>query len=91
MSRPSYVLKSSCTDTVGIVAAVTGFLAERGALITEMSHFVDDEAQKSFVRVEFEDDAIEDLQHKVASRLGFKLVRHKLELYGLCADCQAKR
>jgi len=57
MSRPSYILKSSCTDTVGIVAAVTGFLAERGALITEMSHFVDDEAQKSFIRVEFEDDA----------------------------------
>ena len=40
--------------------------------------------------VEFEDEAIEDLQHKVAARLGFKLVRHKLELYGLCADCQAK-
>ena len=57
MNRASYVLKSSCTDTVGIVAAVTGFLAERGALITEMSHFVDDEAQKSFIRVEFEDDA----------------------------------
>ena len=57
MSRPSYVLKASCTDTVGIVAAVTGFLAERGALITEMAHFVDDEAQKSFIRVEFEDDA----------------------------------
>ena len=57
MSRPSYILKSSCTDTVGIVAAVTGFLADRGALITEMSHFVDDEAQKSFIRVEFEDDA----------------------------------
>ena len=57
MSRPSYILKSSCTDTVGIVAAVTGFLAERGSLITEMSHFVDDEAQKSFIRVEFEDDA----------------------------------
>jgi formyltetrahydrofolate deformylase len=57
MSRPSYILKASCTDTVGIVAAVTGFLAERGALILEMSHFVDDESQKSFIRVEFEDDA----------------------------------
>jgi len=57
MSRRSYVLKSSCTDTVGIVGAVSGFLAERGALITEMSHFVDDEAQKSLIRVEFEDDA----------------------------------
>jgi formyltetrahydrofolate deformylase len=57
MSRPSYILTSSCTDTVGIVAAVTGYLAARGALITEMSHFVDDEAQKSFIRVEFQDDA----------------------------------
>jgi len=57
MARPSYVLKCSCTDTVGIVAAVTGFLAERGSLLTEMSHFVDDDAQKSFIRVEFEDDA----------------------------------
>ena len=57
MNRPSWILKASCTDTVGIVAAVSGFLAERSALITEMSHFVDDDAQKSFVRVEFEDDA----------------------------------
>jgi formyltetrahydrofolate deformylase len=57
MTRPSYILKSSCTDTVGIVAGVTGFLAERGALITEMSHFADAEAQKSFIRVHFEDDA----------------------------------
>ena len=31
MKRPAYVLKASCTDTVGIVAAVTGFLADRGA------------------------------------------------------------
>ena len=69
MSRPSYVLKASCTDTVGIVAAVTGFLAARGALITEMAHFVDDEAQKSFIRVEFEDDAEsgEDLGEMSAS------------------------
>lgn len=57
MNRPSYILKSSCTDTVGIVAAATGFLADRGSLITEMSHFVDDDAQKSFLRVKFEDDA----------------------------------
>jgi Fur family ferric uptake transcriptional regulator len=37
---------------------------------------------------EFEDEAIEHLQHEVAARLGFKLVRHKLELYGVCASCQ---
>lgn len=85
MSRSSYVLKASCTDTVGIVAAVTGFLAERGALITEMSHFVDDEAQKSFVRVEFEDDAddsaavdgmIARYKEKVARRFGMRFEFH---------------
>ena len=41
--------------------------------------------------IEFEDDDIEGLQHQVASKHGFKLVRHKLELYGVCPDCQAKR
>ncbi len=57
MSRPSYILKASCPDTTGIVAAVTGFLARREALIMELTHFVDESAQKSFIRVEFEDDA----------------------------------
>jgi len=88
MSRPSYLLKSSCTDTVGIVAAVTGFLAQRGALITEMSHFVDDEAQKSFIRVEFEDDARDDAELKalndsykatVGARFGMRFAFHSLQ------------
>ena len=35
--------------------------------------------------LEFENDTIEQLQDEMAERLGgFKLVRHKLELYGLC-------
>ncbi|MBT8041521.1 MAG: formyltetrahydrofolate deformylase [Xanthomonadales bacterium] len=57
MSRPGYILKASCRDTTGIVAAVTGFLASREALILELTHFVDEAADKSFIRVEFEDDA----------------------------------
>ncbi|MBW2685185.1 MAG: transcriptional repressor [Deltaproteobacteria bacterium] len=40
--------------------------------------------------IEFEDSDIEELQHNVAQRLGFNLTRHKLELYGICAGCQAK-
>jgi Fur family ferric uptake transcriptional regulator len=38
--------------------------------------------------VEFEEDRIEKLQDEVAERLGFRLSSHKMELYGLCADCQ---
>jgi Fur family ferric uptake transcriptional regulator len=40
--------------------------------------------------IEFEDDAIEQLQHAVADARGFLLVRHKLELYGICPECQTK-
>jgi Fur family transcriptional regulator, ferric uptake regulator len=38
--------------------------------------------------VEFEDDAIELMQQEIAKKLGVALTRHKLELYGLCADCR---
>jgi formyltetrahydrofolate deformylase len=88
MTRTSYILKSSCTDTVGIVAAVTGFLAGRGSLLTEMSHFVDDKAQKSFIRVEFEDDARDETdlaemavnyKKNVAKRFGMRFEFHPSE------------
>jgi len=32
--------------------------------------------------VEFVDDEIEKLQHKIAEKLGYELVDHRLELYG---------
>ncbi len=41
--------------------------------------------------VEFADDQIEALQALVARRHGFAVERHKLELYGRCARCQAPR
>ncbi len=37
--------------------------------------------------IEFKNQMIEDLQGKTAQKYGFKIVRHKLELYGYCADC----
>ena len=51
-------------------------------------HLICIECQKI---VEFEDEGIERLQHEVAERHGFELVRHKLELYGVCADCRKHR
>lgn len=38
--------------------------------------------------IEFENDRIEALQDVVAKRHGFKVTSHKMELYGLCRDCQ---
>ena len=37
--------------------------------------------------IEFENPKIEELQQAVAKRFGFQLSSHKMELYGLCADC----
>ena len=34
--------------------------------------------------IEFEDDEIEELQEKLATKLSFKIQRHKHELYGTC-------
>lgn len=39
--------------------------------------------------VEFRNDEIEKLQHFVASQLGYKLVGHRLELYGTRMDSKA--
>ena len=38
---------------------------------------------KSGKVIEFQNDEIEDLQKKVAEKLGYKLVDHRLELYGI--------
>jgi Fur family ferric uptake transcriptional regulator len=42
--------------------------------------------------LEFENDTIEQLQNEMANRLGgFKLVRHKLELYGMCPKAAGQK
>jgi Fur family transcriptional regulator, ferric uptake regulator len=40
--------------------------------------------------VEFVNDRIESMQDKVAGEHGFLVTHHKMELYGLCPECQAK-
>lgn len=41
--------------------------------------------------LEFEDPEIEALQERIAGRYGFTLLRHRMELYGLCANCSRER
>ncbi len=38
--------------------------------------------------IEFENDRIEQLQDAVARKHGFTVTSHKMELYGLCRNCQ---
>lgn len=48
-----YILTLSCPDKPGIVAAVSGFLAEHGCNILESAQFGDEVSNKFFMRVVF--------------------------------------
>src|SRR5580700_1476751 len=41
--------------------------------------------------IEFENDELELMQQTIAQKLGVLLTHHKMELYGLCADCRNKQ
>ena len=56
MSQPSYVLRLSCPDRVGVVATVTSHLAAQGANILEAHHFLDSVSNRSVMRIVFETD-----------------------------------
>ncbi len=49
-SEPTYTLTISCPDRVGIVAAVSRFIAERGGWIIEANHHADQATQRFFMR-----------------------------------------
>jgi Fur family ferric uptake transcriptional regulator len=40
---------------------------------------------------EFRDDEMEILQENIAADLGFYMLQHKMEIYGLCSECLEKR
>ena len=46
-------------------------------------HLIDVETGKV---IEFVDDDLEQLQKRIAEKLGFKLVDHRMELYGVALD-----
>src|SRR3954462_12053829 len=48
-----FILTLSCPDRMGIVAAVSGFLAEQGCDITDSAQFGDRENGSFFLRMSF--------------------------------------
>ncbi|MCL2022731.1 MAG: formyltetrahydrofolate deformylase [Betaproteobacteria bacterium] len=53
-----YTLTLSCPDQVGIVAAVSGFIAEHGGWISEARHHSDEDAGQFFMREEVLADSL---------------------------------
>jgi Fur family ferric uptake transcriptional regulator len=41
--------------------------------------------------MEFENDQLEALQNQIARQAGFRVLEHKLEIYGYCQTCGGKR
>ena len=52
-AQNQYIIKISCPATSGIVASVTGFLADHGCYISEMSQFDDEISSTFFMRAVF--------------------------------------
>jgi len=52
MNEHRYTLTLSCPDRVGIVAAVSSFVAQHGGWIVEASYYTDQETQRFFMRQE---------------------------------------
>jgi formyltetrahydrofolate deformylase len=58
MTERRYTLTLSCPDRVGIVAAVSGFVALHGGWIVEASYHTDQETQRFFMRQEIRADSL---------------------------------
>ncbi|MFB0833813.1 formyltetrahydrofolate deformylase [Arthrobacter halodurans] len=65
------VLKLSCTDRIGIVHAVSGFLADHGCNITSSQQFDDPESGRFFMRVQARNGGAAEL---AALRAGFESI-----------------
>jgi formyltetrahydrofolate deformylase len=58
MSTPRYTLTISCPDRAGIIAAVSGFIAQHGGFIVEASYHTEQEEQLFFMRQEIRADSL---------------------------------
>lgn len=74
-----FVLIVKCPDRKGVVAAVSGFLADNDASIIESNHFNDSLADEFYMRTVFRPDgvAFPDLQ---AMKAGFELIAHRFSM-----------
>ena len=55
---------------------------------THHDHLIDVETGNV---IEFADEELEELQRRIADRLGFRLVDHRMELYGVARDRERDR
>ena len=83
MPKCRYVLKLSCLNRPGIVAAVSTYLFEKGGDICEAQQFDDAETGKFFARIAFD---LDDSNSINALRAGFSEISERFQLNYAIAD-----
>jgi len=77
-STPSYIITITCPDTVGIVAAVSGYLRDQNFFVEESAHFGDRETGKFFSRTRF--SANGDEWSEESFRKGFAAISESFDM-----------
>ncbi|MDN7683143.1 formyltetrahydrofolate deformylase [Burkholderia cenocepacia] len=76
----AYTLRVSCPAVTGIVAAISGFLADRKFYISEMSQYDSEESQRFFARIVFQ-GGTEPPQDDLAVLKGFDVVAKDFDIH----------
>ncbi|BBB12753.1 formyltetrahydrofolate deformylase [Sphingopyxis sp. FD7] len=85
-----YVLTFSCADAVGIVAAVTGLLAERDGFILDSQQYADLDSGRFFMRVAFRGAGPRFPGDLAGVQDAFAPVAHRFQMDARISDCSAK-
>jgi len=87
-SSPTYILTFSCPDRRGIVAAVSGFLAQADCFITESADFGDPLSGIFFQRVVFRTDGSKPSRTTLEE--GFEIIARRFSMQWQLADAARK-
>jgi formyltetrahydrofolate deformylase len=84
-----YTLAASCPDRTGIIAKVTGFIAEHRGWILESSFHSDEEAGRYFMRLEIKADSLPFMLTEFRER--FRPIAAELEMDWKITDSAVKK
>jgi len=89
MTEHRFTLTLSCPDRVGIVAAVSGFVAQHGGFIVEASYHTDQETQLFFMRQEIRADSLPFDAAKL--RMRFATLAEQFQMSWQVSDSAVKK
>lgn len=88
-NKRRYTLTTSCPDRVGIIAAVSGFIAQYNGFIVEASYHTDEESQLFFMRQEILADSLPFDANEFRSR--FYALADEFSMVWHVSDSAAKK